>query len=546
MAAPRSLRRSVRIARIEMLCTRRKRDRSRGLRLVLGIALIALSIGCGVGAYGLGAAVSREQFTFSLGTVRMGATVGFLTAIVVFAQATSRRLERTETDLLLTTVTTREFVVGIGLAVYSRVVLPWLVPVCSGAVGFAAGVRSPATAVTIAVAVGGALTLAAVTGAVGVFARDLVPARITGVFRQGSVLRYALIGVGWLVASVVVVVLPRDRVTEIARRAPSAWIVDLGLLAVPEIDTASVRGLGALVILTVGIPGGVIAAVTIADRVLGEGPGRIESTSRSRSLVGDGLSRRLFGRRVSRPALTVARKRWVQESRVSRAFFMAICLPLFGLSGIILYAVSVRDIPPIALVSTALICAIGVGQGFGVEVISVEYPVLPMTLTSVSGREFVRGTVLAGVAAGAPPTALLTLGAGLVGSVGVLEAVLITVASVAWCCCSAAVATALGMDVRYRDIYPMPYPFTSAMIYGEIGRTSFIRLGLVVVPLGVVCLPAVVASVPAVTEAATAVLGVPASVVRSAAVLLTIGIALAVSRAAIDRAVESYAEYTLR
>ncbi|WP_339105526.1 hypothetical protein [Haloterrigena salinisoli] len=478
----------------------------------------------------------------------MGATVGLPTAIVIFAQATSRRLERAETDLLLTTVTTREFVVGIGLAVYSRVALPWLAPVCSGAVGFAVGVRSPVTAAAIVVAVSGFLALAAVVSAVGVFAWGLVPARVTVLVRQRSVLRYVLIGVGGLIASVVAGggLPPFDRVTEIARRAPIAWLVDLGLIAVPEIDTVSRRGLGALVVLAVGIPGGVIAAVAIADRVLGEEPGQIESTAVSRSLVGAGLSSRLFGRYVSRPTLTVARKRWVQERRISLAFFMAICFPMFGLSGIVLYALSVRDVPPIALVSIAFVCATGVGQGFGSEVLGAEYPVLPMTLTSASGREFVRGTVLAAVAVGAPPTALLTLGAGLVGSVGVLEAVLVSVASVAWCCCSAAVATALGMDVRYRDIYPMPYPFTSAMIYGEIGRASFIRLGLVGVALSVVCLPAAIAAVPAVTDAMTAVLGVPAPVVRSAAVLLTIGIALAVSRAAVDRAAESYAAYTLR
>ncbi|QRV17185.1 hypothetical protein JMJ58_10065 [Haloterrigena salifodinae] len=538
--------RSVRIAWIEVMCARRKRGRPRSLRLVLGIALIALSIGCGIGAYGLGAAVYRDLFAFPLETMRMGVTMGFLTAIVVFAQATSRQLERAETDLLLTTVTVREFVVGIALAVYSRVALPWLLPVCGGAIGFAAGVRSPATAVAIAVAVGGGVTLAAVIGAVIVFAKNLVPARITDVFRQGSVLRYALIGVIWLIGSVVVIVFPLDRVTELARRAPSAWLVDLGLIAVPEINTEAVRGLGALVVLAVGIPGSVIAAVAIADRVLDEESDAAELTSGSRSLVGDGLSRRLFGRYVSRPTLTVARKRWVQERRISLAFFMAICFPMFGLSGIVLYALSVRDIPPIALVSLAFVCATGVGQGFGSEVLGAEYPVLPMTLTSASGREFVRGTVLAAVAVGAPPTALLTLGAGLVGSVGVLEAVLITVASVAWCCCSAAVATALGMDVRYRDIYPMPYPFTSAMIYGEIGRASFIRLGLIGVALTAVCLPAAIASVPSVTEAATAVLGIPAPLVRSAAVLLTIGIALAVSKIAVDRAVESYAEYTLR
>ncbi|ELZ21759.1 hypothetical protein C477_05434 [Haloterrigena salina JCM 13891] len=531
-----------------MLCARRKRGRSRGLHLVLGIALIALSIGCGVGAYAFGAAMYRDLLALDLESMRMGATVGFLTAIVVFAQATSRRLERAETDLLLTTVTTREFVVGIGLAVYSRVALPWLAPVCSGAVGFAIGVRSPATAAAIVVAVSGFLALAAVVSAVGVFAWGLVPARVTVLVRQRSVLRYVLIGVGGLIASVVAGggLPPFDRVAEIARRAPIAWLVDLGLIAVPEIDTVSRRGLGALVVLAVGIPGGVIAAVAIADRVLGEEADAAELTAGSRSLVGDGLSRRLFGRYVSRPALTVARKRWVQEWRVSVAFFGMICFPLFGLTGITLYTSTVRDVPPLALVSIGFVCATGVGQGFGSEVLGAEYPVLPMTLTSASGREFVRGTVLAAVAVGAPPTALLTLGAGLVGSVGVLEAVLITVASVAWCCCSAAVATALGMDVRYRDIYPMPYPFTSAMIYGEIGRASFIRLGLIGVALAAVCLPAVVASVPAVTEAATAVLGVPAPLVRSAAVLLTIGIALAVSRAAIDRAVESYAEYTLR
>ncbi|NUB89964.1 hypothetical protein HT576_02815 [Haloterrigena sp. SYSU A121-1] len=538
--------RSVRIAWIEVTCARRKRGRPRSLRLVLGIALIALSIVSGIGAYGLGAAVSRDLFAFPLETVRTGATVGLLSAIVVFAQATSRQLERAETDLLLTTVTTREFVVGIALAVYSRVALPWLLPVCSGAVGFAAGVRSPSTAVAIAVAVGGGVTLAAVIGTVVVFAWSLVPARVTAVLRQGSVLRYALIGVIWLIGSVVVIVLPLDQVTELARRAPSAWLVDLGLIAVPEIDTVSRRGLGALVVLAVGIPGGVIAAVAIADRVLGEEADAAELTAGSRSLVGDGLSRRLFGRYVSRPALTVARKRWVQEWRVSVAFFGMICFPLFGLTGITLYTSTVRDVPPLALVSIAFVCATGVGQGFGSEVLGAEYPVLPMTLTSVSGREFVRGTILAGVAAGAPPTALLTLGAGLVGSIGVLEAVLITAASVAWCCCSVAVATALGMDVRYRDIYPMPYPFTSAMIYGEIGRASFIRLGLIGVALAAVCLPAAVASVPLVTETVTAVLGVPAPLVRSAAVLLTIGIALAVSRAAIDRAVETYAEYTIR
>lgn len=115
--------------------------------------------------------------------------------------------------------------------------------------------------------------------------------------------------------------------------------------------------------------------------------------------------------------LTVARKRWVQERRIPRAFWWI--TGSLGLSLEIVIPVSITiELSAVTPLLIAFAGATGVGLGFGENVLAAEYPSLPMTVTTASGSHVIRGTMLAGLVIGVPLTILPTVAIGIAGRVG--------------------------------------------------------------------------------------------------------------------------------
>ncbi len=539
------LRHSLQIARTEATRSRRQLGRSSTIQALIAVVVILLAVGSGISAYTFGTMIRDGQATFPLETLHLVAAGGFLALLVGFVQQTSNLTERIDTDHLLTTVSAHTVVLGVVVAVPRRTVIRIGPTAVSVAVGFAVGTGSPVIALTILVAVASLFTLTALIGVCLSFAIKLVTTRSPRFRRYKNVfvvLAFVLAFTGWIAASADLVSI--DLVVRWVTMVPTAWFVDLGLLGMAGSDTNVLRSVGALALFVVGIP--VLTALTagFAERVWMTEPVSAKSLHRSRSLVGEGFAERLFAGRVSRPMLTIARKRWLQERRVPRAIMMPGYLFVF-LLGVFFPILAAGEVPGISLVVLVSICAAATGLAFGLAPIETEYSSLPMTLTSVTGEQFVRGTILAGVAIGAPITVVVTLLLAVGSPLGVLEIVLIAFVGVVLCICSMTLAAAIGMRVSYRGLLPAPLPFTSAIIHAEIGTAGFIKMGEMLGLLGLVCLPAMGGYLLVFLGLGAGAVAVPIALVRIGSLGLTAVLAVGVSILTHRRAVHRFDRYTL-
>lgn len=544
MKVPAWFRHSAQIARTERIRTRRQLGRSSTLRAIIAIVVVGLAVASGFGVYTFGSALRRGQDTLPLETLQIAVTVGCLALLVGFVQRTSRLGERVDTDHLLTTVPAHEVVLGVVLAVAARTATRVSLTAVSVAIGFAVGTGAPASAVTILVAVAGLFALTALLGVALSFVVQLVTTRSPRFRRYKN----ALIVIGFFLVLGGWTAIDLDQLTVgFLRRwltsLPTAWFVDLGLQGLPAVQSGGLRSLGAVALVVGGLPVLTVVTTVLATRVWETEPVSSAVLHRSRSLVGDGLAERLFAGHVSRPVLTVARKRWLQERRVPRALFMAGYVFLLVL--LVVFPALVAGGVRLAPILVAFVLAAESGLAFGLTPVATEYSSLPMTFTTSPGEQFVRGTLFAGVAIGTPVTALATFGLGVLGPPGVFEAVLLGVTGAVLSVCAITVATAVGMGVSYRDLVAVPVPLTSSTMYGEIGGAGFVRMGKLLGLVAVVCSPALVGYLSVVFDPVSTMLGVPTVAVRVGSIAVTIGLAVSVSTVAYRRAVRLYDDYTL-
>lgn len=543
---PKWLRRSLQIARIEIIRSRRQLGRSSTIRALIVVVVIVLAVSSGIAAYILGTAIRDGQMTLPLETLRFIASGGFLALLAEFIRQTSNLAERIDTDHLLTTVSVHAAVFGVIMTVPQRIGIRIAPIAVSIAVGFAAGIRSPPIAFTILIAVAGLFTLAALVGVCLSFAVEFVTTRSPRFRRYKNVfivLTAVFMFIGWVGMGEELVSAPLGFMRDWISAIPVAWFVDLGMLGMPGSDADVLRSMSAISLLVVGIPVLSIVAVEIAEYVWTTEPVSAKILHRSRALVGEGFSERLFADRISRPVLTVARKRWLQERRVPRAIMMLGYL-IFLLPGVILPIAAMGKVPGISLVLLVSIFAAATGLAFGLAPVETEYSSLFMTLTSVTGEQFVRGISLAGIAVGAPIAVIATLLLAVWSPLGVLEILLIAFVGVVLCICSVTLAVAIGMRVRYFELFPAPLPFTSATIHAEIGMAGFIKMGEMLGLLGLVCLPAVGGYLFAFLGSGTGA-AVPIALVRIGSLGLTALLAVGISILMHRRAVRRFDRYTL-
>jgi hypothetical protein len=167
-----------------------------------------------------------------------------------------------------------------------------------------------------------------------------------------------------------------------------------------------------------------------------------------------------------------------------------------------------------------------------------------MLFTSVTGRQFVGGSLLAATVVVLPLIALIIVPLGVVGPVGFGQTFLIALLGSAVCTCTAAVATMVGLGVKRIDYAPVPFFFTDVPIYAEVGAAGFVHYG-VVLAIGVAAsLPAFVGTSPTV-YATIAALGVPAVVVQTGSLVLTLLLVVVITRTAFRTAVQRFQEYQL-
>lgn len=504
-----------------------------------------MAVGAGVGAHGVGrqfAAGNPPSTTLVSGVT----VVCFLGLCWTAGKGITGRLSRIEPEFLLTTVPVREVVTGALLLSYARIGARTAPPVVAGAVGFGLGARSPASSVAIVFAAVGLVALAIVTGAAIGLALAVAAARSPRLRRFRNVMQVLAFVLGLAAWSVVSAA--ADPVALVAgwlAPLPPAWFVDVALIGAPAVSTELGRAAGAAATLAVGLPILALAATSLAAiRWTTEPVGSVRE-HRPRSLVAGGVSDKLLGTSVSRPVLTVARKRWLQERRVPRAAWLFAAVVLWAVTGVSVYALDAGRIPAAAPAIVAVACAIAIGVAFGMTPIGTEYQGLKLTLTAIPGREFVRGTVLAGVGVGAPVSVIVAAILGIAGGLGVPETAAVAVAGVALCTCAVTVGVALGMRADYFDFMPMPMPMSSATVFAEVGRWSFYRPGIALGVASVLAVPAVLAFAPGFAGSVSSASGLPHGIVRIAGSALSTAGAVGTAVVAYRHAVAEYEDYRL-
>lgn len=538
------LRHALLIARIERTRSQRQPGHSSTWQTLRVIALVVFSIGGGIGAYGVGQLVARGRLTLPVSAIQATVVAGFLTFLWMAIQRTSRVNEQLNTDHLLTTVRASEAALGLVFTVYRRVAVPVFLPALGVAVGLALGTQTPVIALTTGVAVVGIVTLAALLGIVLRLGAKLATSQSPRLRRYKNytyVLAFILAFFIWI--TIFQGPVSNQATIEWLRVVPLAWFVDLAFLGLTDVPASQARGLGVLGATVVGLPILMMATISLAERVWTADRVGESEIHRSRSLVGAGLAERMFAGWVSRPVLTVARKRWLQERRVPIGLlFQGYVLMLTPLVFLPIFAAG--EVPGVSLVSLAFLSAIGTALAFGAELLGAEYSSLPMTLTSVSGRHFIKGTMFAGVTISGPLTMLVILLLGLGSPLGGVELLVLGLAGISLIACSVTVSALLALDVSYYEFRPESIPFTGITAYIESG--GIFKWAKIFAAVGLVCLPAFVVYGAAFVGGPVApALGASMPAVRIAVLLVTVFLATIVTVLAYRRAVTRFNEYTL-
>jgi len=304
-------------------------------------------------------------------------------------------------DGYLTTIPARDVVGGLLLAGYVRVVGYFAAPLVVAAAAFAVGAGAPLAFPLATLAVFALTATAFLVGfPVGVGAAYLAS-------RSALVDRYKpLLGAAAFLAYFGLIVTGAlgdvfGPVVETAEASPVAWYADLALLTV--LPSASAAKAAAALAGSVAVgTAGILASVRASERRWYSES--VDAGDRETSSVSGGRLDRLVGRRTA----WVARKSWLRARRAPIKL-VYVAYPAFLLITPIQASVEAGRVTASLPPSIALYGAWMTGAAFTLNPLGDEGAVLPVTATTgVSGREFVRGLVTAGVAVGVPVTVAAT------------------------------------------------------------------------------------------------------------------------------------------
>ncbi|MFC7074363.1 hypothetical protein ACFQJ7_07035 [Halovenus rubra] len=543
MSVIRTLQLGTKIARAEW--TRHRRERGTPLtgNLVLFVLLVGVAIGLGWLAYSVGRTVASGQ-TLPYTRLSLFVSVAFVWMTWRSSQYTRIRFEQFDPDLLLTTVPARTAAIGLLGFVYARLSTTLIVPMLGLIGGAVVGFGTPSIAISIAISVAAMAALAVALGMTGRLVGRLIALRLVRV----RYYRDLLIVFGWIPLMIGAMILQELSISlapviSIFGALPIAWFIDLAFVATGEATVSSRNAFGVLGLLIIIVPLLVGGTTILARQIWESVPARSTGTRGSHSLLKTGILERIVGSRIPRAVYTVARERWLMERRIPRGVLSTgYVLAVMGLVGFpaVLFLGETLTLLVLFAVTVGLVA----GIAFGSDPIATEYRTLPMVLTSVSGRQFITGGLLAAAMVGIPLVAVIVVPLGIIGPIGLAQTVLTAFLGWAVCVCTAAVALAVGLDVEHEEFTPLPFFFTDVPIYAEQGVNAFLRYGQILGIVLLACLPAFVGTSSYISEP-IATVGIPGPLVQTGSLLLTILIVTAVTRIASRIAVQRFQTYPI-
>lgn len=235
---------------------------------------------------------------------------------------------------------------------------------------------------------------------------------------------------------------------------PLGWLADLAVVGTPFIgSTIRVVGVlaGSAVLLVSG--GLLIERITVAfwfiepvdPQTAGDIAENDTAQPRTRDALADAVAPLAVPQFVSTPVRRVAE--WaLMRTRRDPNRLMFLFIPVFAIgSPLVSTAVQSGSIGALAAPLSAVALPWIAGSLFAMNPLGDEGAVLPVTLTAVSGTQYVRGLIIPGVVFGLPIILLVTGFAGLVSPYTVSEQIGLVVLSVYLTCIATTAAPAIGM-----------------------------------------------------------------------------------------------------
>ena len=273
---------------------------------------------------------------------------------------------------------------------------------------------------------------------------------------------------------------------------PVGWFVDLAALGTPITGSRS-RAVGALLGSVVILVGGVVvvekvtAALWFTDPVsVDDGVGESEARRTDsdthtprRDTLAAAIRPLAVPRVVAAPTRHVAEWTLLRTRRdPRRLMFLLMPVVLFG-SSFISTGVQSGSLRTLAAPLCAVVLPWMAGVLVAMNPFGDEGAVLPVTLTTVSGVQYVRGLILPGLLFGLPVVVVVTAGAALFSPDGLVPSLVLVLLSVYLTVVAAAIAPAIGMR----------FPRFSAISIGQSRAVLPPRITTVVLHLGLTILP---------------------------------------------------------
>lgn len=241
---------------------------------------------------------------------------------------------------------------------------------------------------------------------------------------------------------------------------PVGWFADLGVIGTPLVGS-SLRSAGVLLSSAVLLVGGGVLAEREAVALWFTDPVSVDVKTSTRETAGpesegltqlsrhdalaDAVKPLVMPRFVSTPARHVAEWALLRTRRdPNRLTFLLI--PVFAIgSSLVSSGLQSGSLRALAAPICAVLLPWLAGALFAMNPLGDEGAVLPVTLTAVSGKQYVRGLILPGLVLGLPVVIVVTSIAGVFSPYAVTEQVGLVVLGVYLTCVSVAITPAVGM-----------------------------------------------------------------------------------------------------
>ncbi|MFB6121325.1 MAG: hypothetical protein ABEJ68_09440 [Halobacteriaceae archaeon] len=502
---------------------------------LLSLFYLAVTAAGAFGGYVGGQALAAGDVATPLRYGRYAAAAALLFPTFIIAFRTAARLGTFDAlDGLLTTVPHDDVAGGLLAAESVWFAGTFGLPALLAVIAFGVGAGSPALAATVLLALVATAGLGVVTGFTLGFAARNVLARSEFVARHRTALG-ALVFVGYMAlvgtGRVDTVVQP---LLEFVRATPVGWFADLALLpagvaARPLLAGAAVVGTPVLGASLFGASAWLAGRYWYGDHARGP-----TGETHSRRFVG-GLSSGVFDG-LPRPTAAVARKSWLRAIRAPIKL-VYVAYPLFFLVGYLSQALEAGAIPAELPPLLALYGAWATGAAFTLNPLGDEGAVMPVAVTTpVTGRQFVTGLLVSGVAVGTPLSVLVALGTAALSPLDVAAAGVTVGVALVFPTIAAAIAAGAG------SLFPK-FEASNITRSREAIVPSIYAFGLYSLVLVVTWLPAGVGGMAA--EPLGEAAGVSPAVVAIAGGALTLLVGAVVALVSVRYAARRFATFRL-